>query len=248
MLQDIYEVSSTKHYPIGMRYAKGERVFRYCKSGLTMAIATHWGWGNANRIAVDGVALPGIVAAGVTDVTITDAVAALNDYEDGWLQYWRIDAATRNQMYHIKGNEASLGGQVVLHLHDAVYSPMGAGSAISVHKSIYSNCIMLGESYAPGVRGFRTVVCIPLICAPSGEYFWGQTWGPCMGAWASTEPGSAEYLRELDFSPFDGALILHSQVAGYGLTISAQRAGYVLPHTATGAGNGSGTYMLQLSP
>lgn len=245
MLQGIHESSSTQNYPVGMRYAIDERVFRYCLAAdvaLAGNLAAFWGWSNRNLVAVNHVVLPQVTVVGSTTVVITDATATLNEYRNGWLFIHRA-AGYQNQGYRIRGNTASVGGLVTLSLYEAIIVASSVGCSVYVHRNIYDNV-----GY-PGVTlpiGYETIVCVPWLAPVRNEYFWGQTWGPCWGFYSSIEPGATLYTREVDFLPNNGSLILHSQVAGYGLNISAQRAGYILPRTE--AGDGNCFYMLQLSP
>lgn len=249
MKQGIYEASVDKIYPLGKRVAVDERVFRYCKAGGPI-VMPFWACGNANKVSINRVAFPVEIAAGLRDVTITDGAAALNDYENGWL-FVESTVSAINDLYRIRGNEATSAGRVVLHLHDPITHLIPVTAFAHVWKNKYSNVIKIGENPAgvaiPG--GWRTAVCVPLITVPLGSYFWGQTWGPCWGWYSVAELGVAQNRRWVFFSYHDGAMVSHDEiVAGFAVADGCQPAGVLIPETEAGAGNGSGFYRLMLEP
>lgn len=231
-----------------MRYARDERVFRYCKSGYTYdsGLRLH---GNGHYATHTEVILPTLVAALSTEVAITLGGVQANDYEDGWL-LWHRPAGYYNQIHRIRSNLATgavVAGQVVLSLYDPIaYQMVATGGGVLIHKNIYSNVKRFGLDPTPsGSAGYRTAVCVPLINTVLDEYYWGQTWGPCWGFYSVAEPGGTANKRSIYVQPADGALMTGDELAaggGYGI----QRIGYILPETDSG--DGSCFYMLQLTP
>ena len=246
MKQGILEVSRTPIYPIGKRLPLDERVFHYCKSGLTY-VGGFRGWGNDNHVAVDEVVLPAEVPAGSITLLVTDATGALaHDYKDGWLLCHR-PAGYNNQMYRIKDNDATVAGVTRIYLYQPTAYIMPATFTVYIHKNIYSKVMRIGINEAGvAIPDWRTVVCVPWIDLVLGDYFWGQTWGPCWGFYSVAEPGIAQYRRDLYFSS-DGCLVTADELvgAGYG-NYGARHAGVILPRTALA--DGSCFYMLELAP
>lgn len=246
MKQGILDVSTTQLYDVGKRIALDERVFRYCKAGHSY-VGGFRGWGNGNITVIHDVLLPAEVPAGSTSLLVTDATgAAAHDYKDGWLLCHRA-AGYVNQMYRIKDNDVTVTGVTRIYLYRPTKYIMTAGFDVCVEKNIYSKCMRIGIDAAGGaVPDWRTAVCVPWIDLTLGDYFWGQTWGPCWGFYAVAEPGVTQYRRDLYFAS-DGALLTADELvgAGYG-NYGARHAGTLLPETTVV--NGSCFYMLELAP
>ena len=235
MLQGILE-QSTQKYPIGMRYAEGDRVFRYCKTGgdLVAMKAAHNDTGptECNTAAVE-------YAAGTYQVTILDIVAHPADYyKDGYI--WIMDLVSGiYRMHKIKSSTAGDSVSITLTLYEALTLVVGASTWITAWPNIYSNVVATASS-------FMSNVCVPLIPVTSGKYFWGQTWGPCFGTVMGTVPGREANQREVYFHT-DGALLTGVETSLD--SVLHQRAGYLITNTEPGgAGYGDQFYMLQLAP
>ena len=236
-IQDIHEQSTVQNYVIGTRLVMDDRVFRYCKAGtdLVAMMAAHCGNlpTECNTAAVEYV-------AGTFEVTILDTTVRVADYyKGGYL--WIMGAATF-QMYRIKSSGVGAGVSVKLILWEALKTTVAVSTWITAWPNVYSN--ILGTT-----SGFMSNVVVALMAITSGNYFWGQTWGPCFGTVVNEVPGRASGDRELYFN-IDGAL-LSSKDVDFGTAGNAipQRAGFLITNTTPGgAGYGDQLYMLQISP
>lgn len=233
MKQGILQESAVQYYPIGLRYAKDDRVFRYSKAGgaLTAMKAGHQG-----HVATECNTVAVAYAAGATKIAILDGdvTHGVDYYANGYI--WIMDLVTGIfRMHRIKSSTASNGTSVTLTLDDPLTHDVGASTWITAWPSIYSN-ILGGDSTK------MSNVVVPLIPVTSDYYFWGQTWGPCFGTAFNVVPGVNDNQREVYFN-IDGALM-----AGDDLSLDTtvrQRAGFILTNTTPG---GDQFYMLQLAP
>lgn len=252
MLQGIYEESAIQRYPIGMRYAIDERVFRYCRAGSNLRALYEGHCGNfpreGNTDAVE-------YAAGTYQITIpmnpngvNYAAEQVADYwKDGyiWIMEWPIVTGL-GQMYRIKSSSAAVGGFVTLTLYEPLKVTVAASTWITAWPNIYSD-----------IRGWharKSLVCVPLIPITSGRYFWGQTWGPIFGH-CGYSLGRKDNDRELYFSAPHEGLLPGSEVNFTTPNAIPQRAGSLITNTSpwtNAAGNpelgGDNFFMLQLAP
>lgn len=236
-LQDVHEQSGVQNYDIGTRLVMDDRVFRYCKAGTNLVAMKAGHCGNlpteCNTAAVE-------YAAGTFEVTILDTTVRVKDYyKEGYI--W-IMTAGAYQLYRIKSSEAGAGVSVKLTLYEALKTKVPASTWTTSWPNVYSN--ILGTT-----SGFMSNVVVALMAITSGNYFWGQTWGPCFGTVFNNVPGRASGDRELYFNT-DGAL-KSSKDVDFGTAGNAipQRAGFLITNTTPGgAGYGDQFYMLQLSP
>jgi len=231
MKQGILEQSTVQKYPIGLRYAKGDRVFRHSKAGnaLTAMKAGHQG-----HVATEVYTAAVAYAAGANQIKIldTDEDHGVDYYAGGYI--W-IMVAGDYRMYSVTGSTASDGTSVTLILGEPLVVNVPASTWITAWPSIYSNVVSTASTKMSNV-------VVPLIDVTSGYYFWGQTWGPCFGTAFNVVPGVNDNQREVYFN-IDGALM-----AGDDLSLDTtvrQRAGFILTNTTPG---GDQFYMLQLEP
>lgn len=247
-LQDVHEQSTVQNYNIGTRLVIDDRVFRYCKAGgaLEALKAGHCGVmpREGNCAAVE-------YPVGSYTITIPENPNGAKYAEEAVKDYWAegfIWIQTSPQgMYKIKSSAAASGGFITLTLYEPLKVKVPASTWITAWANIYSD---INDTHSARMSN----VVVPLISVTSGNYFWGQTWGPCFGTVVSTTPGRNDGDREVYFH-IDGAL--HSSVD---LDFSAgnafcQRAGFLITNTSpwTNAGGnpelgGDQLYMLQLSP
>lgn len=259
MLQGIYDESAIQKYPIGIRIALDDRVFRYCKAagnliGLFGGRCTNFPR-EGNTDAVE-------YAAGTYQITIPMNPNGVNyvaeqvaDYwKDGyiWIMQWPIVTSV-GQMYRIKSSSAAVGGFVTLTLYEPLKVTVGASTWITAWPNIYS---YIKTDTDPRM----SVVCVPLIPVISGRYFWGQTWGPIFMA-SGQSPGRNDHDRDVYFHPVPAIPGQQGITPGSQIDFSTlgnrvpQRAGFLITNTSpwTNAdGNpelgGDQFFMLQLSP
>jgi hypothetical protein len=231
--QGIYEESAVQRFPVGTRLQIADRVFYYCKAAGTTATAMKAGHNSIADVGVNTAAA--IHAAGETAITILDtATRAANYYQNGYL--WVMNEVSGVfQMLKIKSSDAAAAAddQVVIHLYDPLPFAIPASTFVTVWPNPYSAVTFTNSTY-------QSMVCVPLIPVTSGYYFWGQTYGPCFGTAMSAVPGAAATDRDVYFNS-DGALINGASLT----TNGAQRAGYIITGTSSGAGDQF--YMLQLA-
>lgn len=237
MLQDIHEESVTKKYPIGMRYAIDDRVFRYCHAesnpgGVSPLILRSRAVVNKHK----PVLATGVIAAlaGATQITCTVAGVADGDYENGYIiQQPTVDWAG-NMILAIRNN---VGG--VYTLKNPLIYPVAATDNLFFSKNIYA---AVGKIPTNGEgKEYMSWVAVPLMDVTPEYYFWGQTWGPCcvqFGEGTPHRPGESPSERFFGFDYY-GAAVYASDALGI------HSCGFVLPNTW-------GTYsmlcMLQISP
>jgi len=249
-IQDVHEQSTVQNYDIGTRLVMDDRVFRYCKAGgnLKALMAGHCGVmpREGNCDAVD-------YPVGSFTITIPENANGAKYAEEAVKDYWKEGyiwiQTDPQQMIRIKSSAAAVGGFITLTLWEPLkVQVLGSGSGTDRWITAWAN---LYSDILPTNSARMSNIVVPLISVTSGNYFWGQTWGPCFGTVVSTKPGAADGDREVYYN-IDGALVTGADVAATGL---AQRAGFLITNTSpwTNAdGNpeagGDQFYMLQLSP
>ena len=179
--QGILDISATKQYPLGTRYAKNDgRVFRYAEAGAVALVA-----GNLIQSAILNGAVatlqadmtPVAAAAGAFKVSVTSkaTVQPKDTFADGWLAITAGDAAgAMGDLYRIKSHpasEATTAGWIFT-LYEPLKRAITTSSRISVLKPIYKDVIQAPVTTATGVA---VGVCPTVVTA--NYYFWLQTWG-----------------------------------------------------------------------
>ena len=228
MTQELYAESVVQNYPVGMRYARDDRVFRYCLAGP--GVVSQQGAFNNHTWPINA-ALTAQANAGATTMSVPDAAGALNAYAGGWIAIYTGNI----QFRRIKSNTVSDGVNVVLTFYDALTYVAAIGTWCTGYPSIYSDvrggCVALE-------LGFVTFVVVPMFAVTNGRYFWGQTWGPCVTS-GGTPSGATIHTRDVYF--FQTGDIVPATAGD-----CRQRAGTVLPFTSNG--NGDAFFMLEISP
>lgn len=252
--QGIRETSVIPKYPIGMRFAEGDRVFRYCHAGATLRALFEGHCGNFPREGeTDAVEYP----AGTNQITIpmnpngdNYLAEVVADYWKGgyiWIQQGAPTFPTGiGQMYRIKSSAAAVGGFVVLTLEDSLKVTVAPSTWITAWPNIYSDI----RRWDPRM----SIVCLSLVPVPSGSYFWGQTWGPIFFT-SGESPGRVDNDRELYFSDPHESIIPGSVVDFTKGNAIPQRAGFLITNTSPWTDPDEGAelggdqfFMLQLAP
>lgn len=242
MLQGILEQSADPIYPIGMRYAEADRVYRYCKASANGCAQPYWGAqdphtykSDGSKDCIEGVTV-GAKVIGDTTLVVADTVAAhvADFFKGGWAV---LTVGSTIQMHQIKSNTAA-GTTVTLTLEKALAIDVAAGSQIQVFPSIYSSVErILGGGDTKGVT-----VCVPNIIVTGSYYFWGQTWGFCYGIPSEAFPRGS-YENRLVFN-YDGSI----KLATSGANLEHQTAGHRLFNYEDDPTGALVLYMLQISP
>lgn len=240
MKQSIWEEVAVPKYPVGMRLAVEDMVFRYCHAAPSLGGTSPLI--RRNRAVVFQqipVTASGVVAAAVGATQITCTVAGVTDhlYKDGYIIQQPTVAWDGNAKLRIKDN---VGG--VYTLKDPLVYAIAATDTLFFSKNMYSE---VGKIPTNGTgKEYMSWVAVPLIHVTPEYYFWGQTWGPCcvqFGEGTPNRPGESPSVRAFAFDYY-GAAICGATAFN---APSQQVGGFVIPNTWT---TWSILVMLQLSP
>lgn len=248
MIQDIYAESKDPNYPIGMRYARDDRVFRYCKAG-TVLRASYGGYnasvpkGPTGAYVVSGDEI--VIGAGEGGAEGSKTVVATlpNITEDMFAEGFFVDWTAPFRVIRIRSNTATNGsGDVTFTLYDELTATVEAGDSCAVYPNIYSKVV-----WPASETGFESVVCMPPREVQDGYYFWGQTWGPCFGlvAGGSDFIGKTVKKRVVRFAQDQGGMCCTSAIGA--CDVDGQPAGFLLCN-GNSFTNGDQFMMLQLAP
>lgn len=235
MLQGIRELSLLPKYSIGMRFAEGDRSFRYCKADL--ALATKYGAANADFLHFMNTAVAAL--EGDTELTVVvdaaEASYALNQFRDGYIT---IHTAIVQTCLKIRSSDESAGGNVVLHLAEALTQDTPLPTFVELHANKYHGIVPMTGA------GYQSVVVVPCVPVLEGYHFWGQTWGDCLCT-AGFGGGIGGQINERSvYFQDDGGIGAFSDLSG-----NFQYAGFMIPRTwRDGAAADNLHFMLQLAP
>jgi hypothetical protein len=233
---DLYTTDTTQKYALGTRLQVDDRVFRYCRAGS--ALIRYIGGANNDQWSLTNEEPNQSASIGDTSIQVVNTTGTKGLYIGGWV----VIFSDPLQMRRIVDNDASDGTDITLYLDGALEAAITKDSTwVTAYPSIYYD-IYEPSNVTGGGEDYISFVCVPVCTVASGEYFWGQTWGPCYGVADVTVPGSAVGQREIYFATSGNLSDYGDNLAGTG----AQRAGFLLPQTASGAGDQ--LYMLQISP
>ena len=230
---DLFTQSETQEYPIGTQCRKGDRLFRYCKAGETMAVG-HQGFLKCARTICPGAvggggseaALYADAAAGATKIYLGDTTDRVkNYYEDGHLIV--MSDTYGYARYRILGSDAATSLDYVV-----VYiAPSGLRQAHTTTSGTVgayrSPWIDVRSMLTSGNQSWFSAVGMASFAITTAYFFWLQTAGPCWGTGASTWPGQTAYQREV-MANTDGSLIGLAAA-----TVYYQKVGYLLSGTTS---------------
>lgn len=244
MLQDIHQASLVQRYPLGLRYAVGERVYRYARAGGTLvpdmgvknALTQHIGPTRAIAVALAGASTIDLTV-GATDGVAGNGAIAANELVGGHIVIFcaGLTAAINRG---IKRNTAvsAPGGAMTVTLDKPLSITLPIGSTGECIASLYRNV-------QNDVIGWHPVVGLPTLAATVNQYLWLQTWGPIWMA-AQLTVGVGVNNMQVVFRA-DGSLGMHDPVVVDGQY--AQHAGYVMADMPAGA-QGAPFVYLQIAP
>jgi len=238
--QTIYAQSATPKYPVGTRFAFGDRVFRYSRAKVALPLNKR-GAGNDDVLHEQNTAV--VAVAGDLDLTVVGNFTE-DQFKDGYINIWTDPV---QMCLRIKGNDVGDGTNTVLHLKDPLLADVALATFTDIHANIYNNCSDLAGL---GVAGEMQIVVIPLIAVTIGYHFWGQTWGPTIGiAHTGAGLGAASNEKTVYFWP-DGTIDSIANIILDGGTAGQQIAGTMLSRLANPAGTPADDifYMLKLAP
>jgi len=247
--QGILGVSLTPNYRLGTRRVVADRTYRYMLADSAYLLRAAYGVYPNIDYAETGTAFANVVA-GAYNITLTAVAAvAVNEYADGILSV--EGGAGYGTNYRIKSNTiaAAPGDQFVVTLFDPIVLGLTAVTeVITLFHSPWRNVHCIAEEIAAGVvanLSKTAVIGIPNRFVPVSNYFWGQTWGPCMVIPAGGAEGVADNERMMAFQEDGVVTRARYEVAG---VLDMQIAGWVLPVTTAGAMPGLVEIMLKITP
>jgi len=244
--QDIYEISATQKHRLGTKVVRGDCVYRYAKSIVTITDLSHLVW---NAYAQDinyasiAVASPAgsnkiYVTVGASDGIAQDGVIAAHFMQGGSLVIF--DGGT-TECYHfmiLDNNAATSGGTITITLDGEL--PI---TTVVTTDKVEAMCspYIVSSGNSGGFHGFQGA---PMrLATTSYPYLWIKTWGP---HWLSpqTGVGNSHDANEVVVR-HDGSIDIHTAETTY--TQDAQHVGYVMSHAAAGT-QGAPIIMLRINP
>lgn len=245
--QGIREQVTTPRYEIGSRLempAVDGRIFHYCKADIAQPLPKYGlACGDTLHFMNSAVA----AVAGARHITVVigspapvppaayDAGYAKDQFKGGSIT---IHTAPIQQVLSIIGNDEDDGTNVTLHLGEPLLADVPLPTFVEVHENPYKGTVPMTGA------GWQSVVAVALMPILADNYFWGQTWGPCLCVAAVGGGMGAVVNQRAVYFQDDGS------IGGCDdLNCMYQYAGYTLPDTWAGAaGADSIFFMLQLAP
>lgn len=210
MLQDVLAQSVSPVYPIGMKLAKDNRMFRYSQAtqaldGLArLVINSNYAPGVTGHTNEDGFegAIGFAASIGDTYIDIADTAArAANFYQGGMVIVY---GTTIFHQHYIVKSDAGDGSKVRLYLETPLaVEDITIAMGCTAYRSIYSAVKKTGSTQV----GFEPFVGVNLIPVTINYYFWLLTAGHCIiTPTGVTWPGSDSNLRAVYANPADGTI------------------------------------------
>jgi hypothetical protein len=222
--QGLYKSSSTKKECLGAkRETLDGRTFRYAKSAATLVAggATQAAAATANHVAqiqTSGAA----TAAGKTVVAVYVEATAVtaNQYDDGYLFFYRGGTGTAGPYYAIASHTTSTAGSEIIYV--TLKDPLIGAIAVDDYLSLIPNpwsALAIGTDIAVFPTGQAMCACT------TGYYIWVQTGGvssfkggdtSAVGMKMSTGTSDHTLLTQAAYtSPVVGAIYATAAVSGY---------------------------------
>jgi len=224
----IYSVDTTKKHEIGTRLEVDDRVFRYAYAGSDLLA----GWGCqaynsfSNSTNVEDQTIGAAGTAGDTTITCTAVGTVTADmFKDGYaLIRWEL------HQYRIISNTAAAAlSTFTVTLDEPLWEGVDAASVVTLYRNPWADTRRLtGGDEAL----WASTVGIPPMDVSSGEYYWAQTWGPCLGIGVDNI-GATASERGLYFLA-SGALFTMVGPHATNNQPANQPAGFLLPYTGPG--------------
>lgn len=245
--QAVLTESATQLYRLGTRMQLPDgRVYRYCHAHATNGVArSYLGCQNLNSYKQDGSedywqgTLSAESVAGATTLTTLDTTSAhvADFFKDGFV-YLRPTSAAQTFM-RVKSNTAG-GTSITFTLYEPLKYTCASAGVIMAVPSIYSK---VSRVHGGGTTQASTVCVANFAPITADYYFWGQTWGECMGTMSEGD-ASGSYEDRLVFS-YDGSIKLAPAVTASNVN---QLAGTNAMFCTDAQANGLLFYNLEISP
>lgn len=216
----LHAAESTQRSAVGRRAITDDgRVYKYCKATTGGVDAYHACNSRADDVlaAVLTVTSPSAKAAiGTRETYLTIASLAEDDLVGAYIFVY---AATGGQFRRIVHNDVSLTSKTRIVVDEPWDQAIAGTEYCETFENPYSLCTKTGSPYS-------SVVAVPACSADSGDYFWGQTWGPCVVSPGETITPLGD-RRQLGFGD-NGAVFLVYNNHDVGM----QHAGFVLNYNS----------------
>lgn len=170
----VYAVETTKRFIPGTRFITWDgRVFKYGYS--VSAVIPYHGCHAGEAGAESYTASPSTTAIGSLHVTTTLASRSEDDLAGGYFVLYHSTINNTTQ-YGIVGNDATSGSTTKLYLD----SPLAYASTITTfYHEVFENPYRECSHATNSATTYGGWLGVPMMNA-SSEYFWMQTWGPCL--------------------------------------------------------------------
>ena len=198
--------SSVQQHNIGRRHLTFDgRVYRYCLA-TTGGVDGYHGCNTTSGTALYE-ALATAQSIGDTEITMTQTGFTKDQLTGGYAFIY--GASGGGSLHYIIGNDVSGTTTTRVKLLDPLHEAITTNYC-EVFYNPYAACTMTATSDS-------SVVAVPACTAATTEYFWGQTWGPCVISPGETLTGGAK--RSLAFgnngAVFDETHAVDLQHAGF---------------------------------
>ena len=241
-LPDLSVADAAQQYPLGTKYADGDRVFKY--GAFQGTVNPDLGVKDTQPQSVAFVSVQATTTQYATSLTLTvgasdgiagDGVIAVNALAGGFLVVF--DATSKAFTRQIVSNTVVAGGGGTMTV--VVSDPI----PVALTTSDSGECMASQYSYlTASTNAAYSVVGMPQLVYTSGQFGWVQTWGPtwiapqsAVGSGSNNKIGIFRHdgsIDELDYTDNNNN--------------KGQIAGYVLTHSQAG-GQGAPFFFLQIS-
>ncbi|MBA7636793.1 hypothetical protein ES703_44421 [subsurface metagenome] len=247
MKQGVLQESATPKYPLGMRIALGDRVYRYVPADADRQLRAAYAVTPDVRYAETGV--PTVEAAvRQSQITLTAVgTVAKDEFAGGTLSKAGGGGGGYGVNYKIKSNSAAApGATFTVNLDDAIIVAIPITDTVTLFHSPWRRVFCQRQRSIDGIatdlrKG--SFIGVPNIFVTKNYFCWIQTWGPCMVVPAGGTEGVADDERTMIFQE-DGSV----SKPDYSTPHEQQIAGFVLPVTTAGAIPDLLEIFLQIAP
>jgi len=205
----IYAEESTQRFVGGTRYITWDgRVFKYGKSTGTL-IAYHGCGSNADAYMTYE-AVGAAQNAGDTTLTVNHTGVAEDEVAGGFVA---IYTAASMMWRQVIGNDATVSTTTKLYLE----APLTEAVTVAANNvEMFKNPYMYSSQT---ITNYISTIGVPTTEVTSGNYFWMQTWGPCIVSPGESIDSPSANARQLKFAGnyciYKDATITAAQNAGF---------------------------------
>lgn len=246
MLQGVMEVSASQVYPLSMRHAVDDRVYRYVQAEAARQLRAAYAVSPEVTYAETGVpTVQALAGQKVVSLTAVGTVVA-NEFAGGTLSKAGGLGGGYGESYKIRSNTAPVAGVFTVTLFDNITVTIPVSETITLFQGPWRRVYSTRQRQLDAVlvnRQLASFIGVPNRFIPADNFGWIQTWGPCMVIPSAGNEGVGNDERIMVFE-WDGSVGL----AKYNVPIYEQYAGFVLPLTTAGAIPDLLEIFLQIAP